>query len=92
MKAQWGALERIQVDTKDLDDIPEYWPQMRRLGLPGYQFTARDVRTGAQFLGFAYEKTLTHGLLFISLLICGNGGWTFGECGFRRTMGLSLER
>jgi len=37
-------------------DIPHYRPQMKTLGLPKYQFTAREVCSGLMYLGFANEK------------------------------------
>jgi transposase len=72
LRAIKGALklfEQIDVDTKHLYDIPEYWLQMRRLGLPVYQYTARDVVSGIQFLGFADECYLSYATLFADLLI-----------------------
>src|SRR3990172_10689561 len=48
LKATWALFQQISADTKDLDDIPRYWPQMkRRRGLPVIQYTARR---GAQRL------------------------------------------
>lgn len=37
---------------------------MRRLRLPQVQYTARDVRSGLTFLGFAEELSLTAATLF----------------------------
>src|SRR5579863_4887311 len=34
IKAQWALFQQISADTKDLDDIPRFWPQAQRLGLP----------------------------------------------------------
>jgi len=45
-------------------DIPHYWPQMKALKLPKYQFTAREVRSGLMFLGFANQCTAVNGCLF----------------------------
>ena len=33
-------LQQIDVDTKNLSDIPEYWALREELGLPKYQYTA----------------------------------------------------
>ena len=65
IKQQWRLFQQIDVDTKDLDDIPEYWPQMIDLKLPKIQYTAREVVSGLTFLGFAQEKTLSYATLFI---------------------------
>ena len=43
VKAAWRLWEQIDLDTKDLDDIPQLWPQIRRLGLPLIQHTARET-------------------------------------------------
>jgi hypothetical protein len=55
IKKHWKLFGQITVDTKDLKDIPHYWPQMKMLKLPKYQFTAREIRSGLMFLGFANE-------------------------------------
>jgi len=34
LKATWALFQQISADTKDLDDIPHYWPPMKRRGLP----------------------------------------------------------
>jgi len=68
VKKQWALFQQIDEDTKDLYDIPEYYPQMMRLGLPKVQYTARDVSTGLLYLGFAQEKTLTNATLFANYL------------------------
>ena len=47
VKRHWRAFQQIDIDTKHLVDIPEYWPLIEDLGLPPYQYTARDVSTGA---------------------------------------------
>ena len=64
IKKQFALFERVCEDTKDLFDIPEYWPQMRLLRLPKTQYTFREVSCGVQFLGFADERSLTHSELF----------------------------
>jgi hypothetical protein len=68
MKRKWPLFGQITVDTKDLKDIPHYWPQMKMLKLPKYQFTARKIRSGLMFLGFANEKSATNACLFAQLL------------------------
>lgn len=64
IKKQFALFERVSEDTKDLFDIPEYWPQMRLKRLPKTQYTFREVSCGVQFLGFADERSLTHSKLF----------------------------
>ena len=64
IKKQFELFERVCEDTKDLFDIPEYWPQMRLKRLPKVQYTFREVSCGVQFLGFADERSLTHAELF----------------------------
>jgi transposase len=56
--------QQIVLDTKHLNDLPEYWVQAKTLGLPRYQYTARDVTTGSLFLGFSDELSLTYAQLF----------------------------
>lgn len=69
VKAQWRLFQQTDIDTKHLYDIPEYWPQMKRHGLPKHQYTAREVVSGLQFLGFAQECNLTNATLFAEILL-----------------------
>jgi len=64
IKRNWALWQQITADTKDLIDLPEYQVQARRLGLPRHQYTAREVSTGALFLGFSDELSLTYAQLF----------------------------
>ena len=57
IKAQWALFQQISADTKDLDDIPHYWPQAQQLDLPALQYTAREVRSGLLFWAFAERRT-----------------------------------
>jgi len=68
LKRNLKAFGYIQVDTKDLFDIEKYWPQMRALGLPRYEFTARDVRTGGEWHAYGMTKDSTNAGLFASYL------------------------
>ena len=68
IKATWPLFGQITVDTKDLKDIPHYWPQMKSLQLPKYQFTAREVRSGLMFLAYANQKTAVNTCLFARIL------------------------
>jgi hypothetical protein len=71
IKKRWKLFNQITVDTKELKDIPHYWPQMKTLGLPKYQFTAREVRSGLMFLGSANHCTAYNACLFAQIL-CGH--------------------
>ncbi|MBZ5516102.1 MAG: helix-turn-helix domain-containing protein [Acidobacteriia bacterium] len=63
-KATWALFQQISADTKDLDDIPHYWPQMKARGLPVVQYTAREVRSGLQFLAYASQRSAPASTLF----------------------------
>jgi len=64
VKATWRLFQQISADTKDLDDIPRYWPQAQRLRLPQVQYTAREVRSGLLFLAFAQRRTAAASAVF----------------------------
>jgi len=81
IKRSWKLFGQITVDTKDLKDIPHYWPQMKNLKLPKYQFTAREVRSGLMFLGFANQCTAYNACLFAQIL-----------CGHLRSFGIDMEK
>jgi transposase len=78
LKAKFRAFERNCVDTKHLYDIPAYWYQMRELELPKYQYTFRDMKLGAMFLGYAKELSLSHATLFGEVI-----GWWLGQHGVK---------
>jgi transposase len=80
IKKKWPLFGQITVDTKELKDIPHYWPQMKNLKLPKYQFTAREVRSGLMFLGFANECTASNACLFAQIL-----------CGHLKQCGIDME-
>ena len=65
VKKQLAAFEKIQVDIKYLDDIPEFYGAFTVFKLPKYQITARCVRTGALYYSYAMEKSSTNTTLFI---------------------------
>jgi len=64
IKKKYKLFEKMGEDTKDLIDIPEYWPQMKSFNLPKIQYTFREISTGILFLGFANQRSLTHSVLF----------------------------
>jgi transposase len=70
VKAKWRLFEQIDIDTKHLYDIPEYWLPMKRYALPKYQYTAREVVSGLQFTGYAAECNLTYASLFAEIILC----------------------
>lgn len=81
IKKKWKLFGQFSVDTKDLSDIPHYWPQLKALRLPKYQFTAREIRSGLMFLGFSNEKSAASACLFARLL-----------CEHLRSCGLDLKK
>jgi len=69
VKKRWRLFQQIDIDTKHLNDIPEYWGRLKSLRLPRYQYTARDVTTGLLFLGYADELSLSYATLFAERII-----------------------
>jgi transposase len=69
IKEKWNLFEQISIDTKELIDIPEYWPQIKALRLPKVQYTARDVVSGTHFIAFADEKALCYASLFAEMVL-----------------------
>jgi len=64
LKETWALFQQISADTKDLDDIAAYWPQMQARRLPAVQYTAREVRSGLQFLAYASRRSAQASELF----------------------------
>jgi transposase len=64
VKKQYTLFQQVMEDTKELDDIPEYYMQMKTKNLFTIQYTFRDVTTGLMFMGFADQKSLTYAALF----------------------------
>jgi len=69
VKKQWRFCQQIDVDTKNLCDIPEYWQPLKGLNLPQYQYTARDVTTGLLFLCYGNELSLAYATVFAGRII-----------------------
>ena len=69
VKRAWRLFTQTCVDTKDLCDIPELWAQAQALGLPRYQYTAREVTSGWHYLAFAQECTLAYSKLFAEVIL-----------------------
>jgi transposase len=69
VKKQWRLFEQTCIDTKELCDIPELWAQAKALGLPRYQYTAREVTSGWHYMAFAQECTLAYAKLFAEIIL-----------------------
>ena len=79
IKQKYLAFEKIQIDVKELVDIPNYLEQslalkqkkdlLRKYGLPMYQYTARDLKTGALFVSLAHEHTRHNSAIFVDMLL-----------------------
>lgn len=69
IKAAHPPLCRLQMDTKYLNDIPHYWPQMQSHGLPGFQYTIRDEATGALFLSYSSALSKTYATLAVARVL-----------------------
>jgi transposase len=79
VKKRWRLFQQIDIDTKNLSDIPEYWLGLASRRLPRYQYTARDVTSGLLWLAYADELSLSYAKLFAErilrhLLACGIRG------------------
>jgi transposase len=83
IKAKWRMGEVACVDTKDLSDIPAYWTQMKQLGLPAWQYTYREVRTGLMFLGYAQDRSLQHATVFAEWITAWLSEHGVGQAGDR---------
>lgn len=64
VKATWRLFQQISADTKDLWDIPQFWPQAQQLELPLVQYTAREVRSGLLFWAFAQKRSAAASAVF----------------------------
>ena len=69
IKAKMKPFEKIQVDVKYLDDMPEFYPALIRHRLPRYEYTARDVMTGFTFISFGHEFSQTNSVNFLVYLV-----------------------
>ena len=64
LKKKLNFFQRSQIDTKDLIDIYKYWPYMKRLELPRYEYTLRELSTGLCFYAYANANNSTYASLF----------------------------
>jgi len=68
-KKHLNVFEKWQLDLKQLDDIPELFPYYKLLKLPKYEFTAREMISGATLIAFGHEKSTTNAGIFIDYVI-----------------------
>lgn len=57
------------MDVKHLYDIPNYYSYMLHLKLPKYQYTIREIRTGALFTAYADACNITYSCLYANLFL-----------------------
>ena len=69
LKKRMKFFENSQIDTKDLSDIYQYWPFMRTLGLPRYEYTLRELSIGLSFYAYANENNSTYASLFARYVV-----------------------
>ena len=69
LKKKMFFFENSQIDTKDLSDIYQYWPLMKRLRLPRYEYTLRELSTGTCFYAYATANNSTYASLFAKYVI-----------------------
>ena len=68
VKRAWKLFGQLSADTKYLQDIPCYWPQMVRLNLPRFQYTAREIVSGACFTAYADELSKSYAVFLAEQL------------------------
>jgi transposase-like protein len=76
VKRLWKLFSQLSTDTKYLQDIPRYWPQMTHLKLPRFQYTAREPVSGATFTGYADELSKSYATFLaeqLSVHLAGHG-------------------
>jgi transposase len=76
VKRLWPLFGQLSTDTKYLQDIPHYWPQMTHLKLPRFQYTAREPVSGACFTGYADELSKSYATFLaeqLSVHLAGHG-------------------
>jgi len=69
IKAAYKPFTHFQIDIKYLTDLPHYWPFMQFMGLPRFQYTIRELSTGAQLLTYADEISKTYAILTAKRLL-----------------------
>ena len=69
IKAQYAPMEKIQIDTKYYNDIPEQYQAYQKGVIPKFQITARDYRTGMVFMGFTNYKDPVSTAIFADYVV-----------------------
>ena len=69
IKRKYRVFEYNQIDVKDLSDIPNYWVYMKKLNLPRYQYTFRELSTGLVFYAYSDENNSYYAGLFALYVI-----------------------
>ena len=64
IKQKLKLFQLCMEDTKDLSDIPNYYKFMEKYKLPRYQYSFREVSTGAVILGFSNTLSLAASTIF----------------------------
>jgi transposase len=69
VKALMTPFARVHLDTKHLDDIPEYLSTMKATHLPRFQYTFREPVSGLQFTSYAQELAGVYAELFAQRIL-----------------------
>lgn len=69
VKAKRPTMAHMQMDVKHLYDIPNYWEQIKDLGLPRFQYTVRETKTGMLFLGYSNELSELNARMMIDSVL-----------------------
>lgn len=69
VKKEYHLGKQVQMDTKDLDDIPELYASLMALNLPVIQYTAREVTSGIQWIAYARERSLLNSSVFAARIL-----------------------
>jgi hypothetical protein len=68
IKMKMKSFQKIQIDVKDLIDIPNYLRFKKPYNLPRYQYTARDVKSGLLYIAYARRNDCINAANFLALL------------------------
>jgi hypothetical protein len=69
IRAQYKPFQKIQMDVKYLNDIPECYPAYCKGDVPKFMISARDYKTGWLFLGFSNRLDAVATGIFAKYLI-----------------------
>ena len=69
VKAKMASMTKLQMDVKYLTDIPCYWEQLEPLGLPKFQYTIRDTKSGMLFLGYSNELSGINAMTMVDYVL-----------------------